>query len=208
MKSLTQALTTDYKPPKIGDTKRGKEIGVRASRNNYIWQACEDCGKQRWVKLCNNSPESQRCGNCRYDRMREMKREKSPQWKGGKHGNGHGYIIVMLQPDDFFFPMADAHHYIPEHRLVMAKHLGRLLQKWEPVHHKNGIRDDNRIENLAITSTLGEHSKQHSAGYKDGYAQGLQDGRDKQIAELKLQNDDLIKEVRLLRWQINEVKSQ
>lgn len=59
-----------------------------------------------------------------------------------------GYVSLHL-PNH---PMANAAGSVYEHRLVMAEHLGRLLLANESVHHKNGNRADNRIENLELWS--------------------------------------------------------
>lgn len=67
-------------------------------------------------------------------------------WKGGRIKDNFGYIQIW-KPDH---PNCKSAGYIHEHRLVMSEFLGRQLQKNENIHHKNGIRDDNRIENLEL----------------------------------------------------------
>lgn len=101
--------------------------------------------------------------------------------------------MVPLQPDDFFYPMVGKGRYVMEHRLVMAKRLQRSLQPWEIVHHKNGVKDDNRLENLELT-TKGDHITGHSKGYRDGHRKGFEDGRNKRIEELKRQIEQLKRE--------------
>lgn len=86
--------------------------------------------------------------------------KNSVHWKGGRRIDADGYILLTLTKDDFFFPMATKQHCVKEHRLIMAKSLNRCLLPWEVVHHKNGVKDDNRIENLQLLSGNEKHNKQ------------------------------------------------
>jgi hypothetical protein len=73
--------------------------------------------------------------------------DKHWNWRGGKRlPAGGGYLKVWANGH----PNAKADGSILEHRLVMSKFLGRSLEKGEYVHHRNGKRDDNRIENLQL----------------------------------------------------------
>lgn len=170
--------------PKEGEIRRanevGKYIGGDGHGAKYIWCACEKCSKERWVhyRVKEKKPYSLLCLSCAHQG------ERSSRWKGGRRKDTKGYIQVWLSKDDFFYPMVDNHGYVKEHRLVIAKHLGRCLSPFEFVHHKNGDKTDNKFENLELTGSISEHSRDHSRGYKDGYAKGLIDGRDKRIKEL------------------------
>jgi len=174
--------------PTLGDIRKGWQIGRKPGKALFIWQPCLDCGKPRWVERRKKSKRTL-CLSCGH------KGSHASQWRGGRKTN-LGYEYVKLQKDDFYYPMADTAGYVREHRLIMAKHLGRCLQPWELVHHKNGNKRDNRLSNLKLT-TRGSHTIEHSKGYRDGYRQGYVDGQNSQIEELKQQ-------IKLLQWQLKE----
>ena len=163
--------------PELGEVKLGKDIGKRATHDSYIWQACEGCGLGRWVRLLKGQSVNKFCKSCC------KKGSLNYRWQGGNKKTSCGHILVRIQPNDFFYPMAEKAGYIIEHRLVMARHLGRCLQPWEVVHHKNGIKDDNRPENLELTMN-GAHMIAHNKGYRDGYQKGYSDGKEKRVKEL------------------------
>lgn len=80
---------------------------------------------------------------------------KHPGYKGGSNGSKL-YVIVY----DRTHPYADKKHRIQQHRVVMEKHIGRYLRRDEVVHHINGNKKDNRIENLQLM-TRPEHQSFH-----------------------------------------------
>lgn len=84
------------------------------------------------------------------------KGEQSIRFKGRYKRPTNGYIYVW-SPNH---PNTTVRKYMLEHRLVMEKKIGRLLTKKEIVHHLNGIREDNRPENLALLSNQAEHRKE------------------------------------------------
>ena len=143
--------------PNIGDIKRGKNIGLKTKSSKYIWHACVNCGKERWAKLWRGTPQSIRCANCSLRLLQKSNNGHPYNWKGGRFKTGDGYIKIRLYSNDFFYLMGGKNHCAMEHRLVMAKHMRRCLLPWEIAHHINGIKDDNRLENL----TLLPHKKYH-----------------------------------------------
>jgi len=72
-----------------------------------------------------------------------------PHWSGGRTIQ-KGYVLVMPSADCNIGDVMRSRSGVAEHRLVMALSLGRPLRKDEHVHHINGDKQDNRIENLEL----------------------------------------------------------
>lgn len=75
----------------------------------------------------------------------------------GRISYADGYVACYVPADHEFASMRYTGGYVLEHRLVMAEALGRALRSDETVHHINGVRDDNRLENLQLRS--GRHGR-------------------------------------------------
>lgn len=109
------------------------------------------------VTGCNRPKKSR--GYCQAHYIRWSKGELQPDRPVELRGmeqpfrNGDGYMVVRVRSDSPLYPGQK----VLEHRLVMSRHLGRELDPNETVHHKNSVRDDNRLENLELW--VGNHSQ-------------------------------------------------
>lgn len=156
--------------PVLGEQRRGREIG-KAPRQYFRWCSCHRCGNERWVQLGKGGPVSLMCINCYRIKTRHHTTRSITD---------RGYVILSIAEDHKYYKMARKPKkfktaLIFEHRLVMAEHIGRLLTREEIVHHKDGNKFNNNIENLELTSP-GKHIVDHGKGYQDGYRNGMDEG--------------------------------
>lgn len=109
---------------------------------------CDCCGIEfRYYKSHKKGQKVYCSASCQKS---HMVGERHSNWKGGRRVHG-GYMYLSIGDGKM----------AREHRQVMEKFLGRSLKITEIVHHVNGVKTDNRIENLMLV-TRGDHVKLHS----------------------------------------------
>lgn len=158
--NTTRATYTGIcKPCELGEKWRDETLSNQSiifwsrRQGQSVPVQCGSCKKERVAHAANIRSEkfTGLCRSCLHTGP------SSTTWRGGRV-NRDGYILVKVYPTHpLFEPMATSMGYIPEHRLVMAEHLGRPLKRTEVVHHKNGIKTDNRIENLQLFTSFRDH---------------------------------------------------
>jgi len=122
-------------------------------RRNRVDVTCATCGKSFWV-----TASSFKFRNVKYCSIKCYTKigDNNPKWHGGVLINdNYRYISSPGHPH------ATKTGYVLEHRLVMEQKLDRFLEPSEIVHHLNGIKNDNRPENLVVCESVSKHNSHH-----------------------------------------------
>jgi hypothetical protein len=130
-----------------------------SQRGNYVKEKCKPChtafNRERRIKWRKENPKKyqehldKKFIEYRLKRGLDPKRQRKPHRKFQGSINNGGYKEFRGQRF-MSHPCCDKRGRILEHRMVMYDHLKRAPIGEETVHHKNGIRTDNRIENLEL----------------------------------------------------------
>lgn len=132
----------------------GIEVLTRSAAIKYVWK------NNKHPRL---GMKGEKCSVYGHKMSEETRTKMLTIWKAlgdkkrlyrKKHSDG--YILIYM-PEH---PCADATGYVLEHRAIMEHSLGRILSSKEYVHHINGNKEDNRLENLELTN-IREHARMH-----------------------------------------------
>ena len=140
-----------------------------------VFEKPSNCSRKNWRKrvACSSTCKKEWSKGRHFSKKTEFKRgalawnkgsanlkvrgEQHGRWKGGRFKSSSGYIFILVRDH----PYANKNGYVREHRYVIEQEIGRYLLPTEIVHHKNEVTDDNRLCNLQLLSSKGEHSYLH-----------------------------------------------
>lgn len=166
MKLIKQNCKTCNKEFMARESEYKKGFGKFCSRKCFqisllserILVKCNSCGVE-FHSLPNLKRKycSKKCYGVHLSKIKReyRKREHSSCRKIDKSG-----YVLIYDRNNF---MSDVSGYVREHRLVMSKHIGRLLKANEVVHHIDGNKSNNNIDNLVLL-TKSSHQSLHTKG--------------------------------------------
>ncbi len=139
---------------KLGQLLKGHTVGKPFKKGNIPWNVDNKIRIERICIVCNAKflvvKSRMKFGVAKYCSKKcngiGKMGENNPNWINGRRLLKTGYVAIY-SPNH---PKAVSRRYVYEHRLVVEKTIGRYLESWEIVHHINGNRSDNRIENLEL----------------------------------------------------------
>jgi len=137
---MTRAELCELNCSRCGDAFTRKKYAIKPG-NVYCSVSCKNGSKVR--------KECEYCGDEYYVKPSIVHRRKYCSRSCNNNGRRTGHT----DESGYVYETHDGVKY-SQHRLVMSRHLGRELHPDETVHHINGVRNDNRIENLELWSTL------------------------------------------------------
>lgn len=130
-----ERLSAMYHALEMSQGEIAAELGVTQGAVHY------------WMKRYNIPARTKDDGVRLARQQNRFKNSNNPRWAGGKRRTRDGYILQLV-PDH---PLADSNGYVRQHHLVYHELVGPIPKGFH-IHHKNGIKDDNRLENLELMS--------------------------------------------------------
>ena len=118
--------------------------------------ACEQCNKVKEAYKTKSNACRFCSRECSFYFFKGKEKNVVPLEKRKWHKNSKGYMQTTVRRKRVY-----------QHRYIIENAIGRKLENHEIIHHINGIKTDNRIENLHITN-----SKEHKLGYGDAFMDG------------------------------------
>jgi len=137
-----------YVRGQLKDLKREDLVRMYHEENLSQWQIAKALGVTQgailyWMKKWDIPRRSHDDALIVLGKSGRFTGENNPRWNGGRHINQGGYWMIRM-PE---YPRATNRGYVLEHILVWERAHGPLEKGWE-VHHLNGVKTDNRLENL------------------------------------------------------------
>lgn len=120
--------------------------GIDNMQADSLHRKGEPCSVDGCERVNFSKGMCRRCYNKSRNGIDPLTGKRVGEYQRVRTVNANGYVQIY----DPTSPYVSSHGRVYEHRKVMSEHLGRKLLPHENVHHKNGVRDDNRIENLEL----------------------------------------------------------